>query len=1149
MAHPISEANDTSPFGSSTPEDFYAHHSVAHDSHYITNSRGLKLFTQWWTPLPPTPITGVLAVVHGFTGESSWFVQLTSIFFAKAGFAVCAIDHQGHGFSDGLIAHIPDINPVVDDCIDFFDEFRSRHSPSLPAFLYAESLGGAIALLISLRRPGSWDGVILNGAMCGISAKFKPPWPLEHLLFLVAAVIPTWRIVPTRGSIPDVSFKEEWKRRLALASPRRPTARPRAATALELLRVCRELQGRFEEVEVPLLIVHGGEDVVCDPACVEELYRRAASKDKTIRIHPGMWHQLVGEPKESVDMVFGEMVDWLRTRAQLAHSTMMRIVHRAMNKAHKRVKSKEGVIERLNEISKFYELAVMQLEGCIKFVQEEPDIFILESNSEEDVLAGLAEIRDRLRGRLSESEMAIREKDRELTERLDSELKLRQALEVKEKELVSLRAKLKLEKTKSEGVEDREGEFCELKNSVDQQVWNIRQKLEPDQCNELDESIDNEKVEQMGSDIDMLKETLDLAFGKMRNAITLSEVPIEQQWRWGIEKDTVFILLKGIMQDFQETSDLALLSQENQLPNKFNFGGEHWSVMLIERELMREKAYSSCKKGTEPVTLNKRVQEIIEKLENFIEWSADMGKYFNDHRDINGEKSLSRKRFLNFNTNDIDKLPNQMGRRELQLEELSLKTNIIEETYIILLKGLLKEFNTKLYIYDFQSLIWEDLSKDLVAEMTNYWNVKIETNNVDSQIREEMHFIIFNKVIEDCISSFNLKLVELNNVRSENICLKESAFIEKLDRDIQTLIFREMLKEMNKTIECYDSEILVREEIYDIVFDETTKSIFDSVKLVESSIQEDVCMDFIRETIKQWKMELDSHNTQSLLREEIHQFVIIEAMKDAFSLSKQVDSCNEDKLSKCIFCEDKLRKCKQLTSHENISSKVDLLLHCLEEEENLTRSIHSEIKKNNPDIGLESEIFGRKNKFSSVNRKLVKSLHQLAKNKETLGKMVSSLSLLSVSLEGSNHLQDNESAIDQEEEDPFEKFAVLPILGFFQDMMEEFQNRIRKKFEVNILRLEQINHHLDPLVDTVSSLREKESLYKKAFTTRCQNLHKAEIEVDLLGDQVDMLLGLLQKTYKTLNHYSSVLQCYPEVLELMQMIRKEIYGVIHAPKY
>ncbi|KAJ7970439.1 caffeoylshikimate esterase-like [Quillaja saponaria] len=248
MAHPIAEANEKSPFGSLTQEEFYAHHSVSHGSEYITNSRGFKLFTQWWTPLPPTKIIGTLAIVHGYTGETSWFVQLTAVYFTKAGFATCAIDHQGHGFSeglDGLIAHIPDVNPVVDDCIAFFDSFRARYEPSVPSFLYAESLGGAIALLITLRNRDSprvtstpWNGVILNGAMCGISAKFKPPWPLEHFLSIVAAVIPTWRVVPTRGSIPDVSFKEEWKRKLAMASPRRTVARPRAATALELLRVC-----------------------------------------------------------------------------------------------------------------------------------------------------------------------------------------------------------------------------------------------------------------------------------------------------------------------------------------------------------------------------------------------------------------------------------------------------------------------------------------------------------------------------------------------------------------------------------------------------------------------------------------------------------------------------------------------------------------------------------------------------------------------------------------------------------------------------------------------------------------------------------------------------------------------------------------------
>ncbi|KGN52274.1 caffeoylshikimate esterase [Cucumis sativus] len=320
MVHPVEDADEQSPFGSLTADEFYARHSVTHGSEFITNSRGLKLFTQWWIPQPPVNPIGIIGIVHGFTGETSWFIQLTAVHFTKAGFITCAIDHQGHGFSEGLLYHIPDINPVVEDCISFFDSFRERHAPSLPSFLYSESLGGAIALLITLRQKSTtensrpWNGVVLNGAMCGISPKFKPPWPLEHFLSLAAALLPTWRVVPTRGSIPDVSFKVDWKRKLATASPRRVVTRPRAATAQELMRVCRELQERFEEVEVPLLISHGGDDVICDPACVEELYRRATSKDKTLKIYPGMWHQLIGEPKENVELVFGDMVEWLRSR-------------------------------------------------------------------------------------------------------------------------------------------------------------------------------------------------------------------------------------------------------------------------------------------------------------------------------------------------------------------------------------------------------------------------------------------------------------------------------------------------------------------------------------------------------------------------------------------------------------------------------------------------------------------------------------------------------------------------------------------------------------------------------------------------------------------------------------------------------------------
>ncbi|EEC70515.1 hypothetical protein OsI_01618 [Oryza sativa Indica Group] len=233
-------ADEKSPFGRLTAEEFYARHGVVNSSSTFVNPRGLRIFTQRWVPAGgDAPLLGAIAVVHGFTGESSWTVQLTAVHFAKAGFAVAAVDHQGHGFSEGLQGHIPDIVPVLEDCEAAFAPFRADYPPPLPCFLYGESLGGAIALLLHLRDKERWrDGAVLNGAMCG--------------------------------------------------------------------------------VELPLLVVHGGEDTVCDPGCAEELHRRAGSKDKTLRVYPGMWHQLVGEPEENVDKVFGDVLDWLKSHAAAA---------------------------------------------------------------------------------------------------------------------------------------------------------------------------------------------------------------------------------------------------------------------------------------------------------------------------------------------------------------------------------------------------------------------------------------------------------------------------------------------------------------------------------------------------------------------------------------------------------------------------------------------------------------------------------------------------------------------------------------------------------------------------------------------------------------------------------------------------------------
>ena len=80
MVHPIAEADERSPFGRLTPDEFYARHGVTHSTSSFVNPRGLRIFTQRWVPRGDNaPVLGAVGVVHGFTG-----VALLDIGVARA---------------------------------------------------------------------------------------------------------------------------------------------------------------------------------------------------------------------------------------------------------------------------------------------------------------------------------------------------------------------------------------------------------------------------------------------------------------------------------------------------------------------------------------------------------------------------------------------------------------------------------------------------------------------------------------------------------------------------------------------------------------------------------------------------------------------------------------------------------------------------------------------------------------------------------------------------------------------------------------------------------------------------------------------------------------------------------------------------------
>nr|GME17325.1 caffeoylshikimate esterase-like [Ipomoea batatas] len=290
MAHPIFQANETSPYGDLSREEFYKKHHIIHKEGFVLNEKEKKIFTQSWQYDSCDEPIGVVCMIHGYTSESSWIFELNAFTIA---------------FSASTLLEL--ITP----------------RPKLPAFLYGESLGGAIAILVCLEQKHVWNGLILSGPMCGVSKKYKPVWPLEEFLPLAAFFAPNWRIIFTKPPSRK-SCREALKKKLVAKSPNHfANERPPAATGLELLKVCKYIQNNCHELEVPLLILQGGDDKVCDPNAVKAVFKSAGSKDKTLKIFAGMWHQLIGEPNESVELVFNTTLSWIQMRANLARAHML----------------------------------------------------------------------------------------------------------------------------------------------------------------------------------------------------------------------------------------------------------------------------------------------------------------------------------------------------------------------------------------------------------------------------------------------------------------------------------------------------------------------------------------------------------------------------------------------------------------------------------------------------------------------------------------------------------------------------------------------------------------------------------------------------------------------------------------------------------
>ncbi|CAL5185032.1 unnamed protein product [Lathyrus oleraceus] len=840
---------------------------------------------------------------------------------------------------------------------------------------------------------------------------------------------------------------------------------------------------------------------------------------------------------------------------------MMSIVHRAMNKAQEKMKTKTGVLERLNEISKFYELAVMQLEGCVTIVLAETDSSCLESNHEK-LLDDLREIKDRLQGRLEESELIISEKDRELS------------------------ARLKKNQTTSENKVKSDDGLGELRSSMDQQMLHIKQRLEP-QLDMVENVVtqthnvvvnDTKKIEEMGSDIDVLKQTMDLAFCKMQSALFSCEMrPKEMQWKLKIENDMISILITSSLKEFQENIEVEARRNENHVHKRWQ---EHWSKIMnevtsLKNELVNmhdsfpdeydSSALSSPTKSSSEEGTQETFHKFLPKAEE-----RDHKEGVVQEDEENEKKSLVAKIIKNHESiirqknEELNRIKHQKkassSRKRKELSIVKEKIYIVSERFDNFIKRNEKQgeslFHQKAIHHketlswkklslqedeiEFEKLIQENVHKCYLKERMNELNEKIERNKIKRRIREDINFLVFFEASKKLSSQVD-----------------EIEFEKLVQENVHKCYLKERMNELNEKIETNKIKRRIREDTNFLVFFEAIKDVKYNHEFVlakenveyeiEGNIKEDICMLVVKKTIEEFNKMVTNCKVENIIREQIDQFVFEETLEVFVNISNSHRRKNiniQENFSTMV-----LNQVQKFQGHENLTLiLLESLLGCFEVGENLMLSARSEIKEHSKQLDLGSErgdlheyelfedlITGEEQTFSSLTSKVENVLQQLGISKAILKELGTSLG---------HRLRDSESfrhqMFDNEQEE-------LNVSSFESTTFVEFEATVHQKLEMLTMRLEKMKFCMDSIIKMVACLRRNELLYQKAFIRRCQNLQNAEAEVDLLGDQVEALLILLEKIYVALHQHAPALKQHFEVFNILELIKtKLVNGAFQA---
>jgi acylglycerol lipase len=273
---------------------------MRHGTDTFTTSDGLTLWRQWW--LPDGDPRAAVMLLHGL-GEHSGRYEHVAAALAHAGYAVHAVDHRGHGRSEGPRAFVRNYDEFMVDVATFRRLVEAQH-PSAPLVVLGHSMGANLAVGHVLDHQDGLAGLALSGAALAPGASLKPA--TIKAAKLLGRFLPKLR--------PDKLDAEAISRDAAVVARYRNdrlvyTGRLSAGIAGALLAAMERFPARYAELRLPILILHGTADALADVTGSRRLEAGAVNATVTSHYYDGLYHEVFNEPEQ--DRVIADLLTWL----------------------------------------------------------------------------------------------------------------------------------------------------------------------------------------------------------------------------------------------------------------------------------------------------------------------------------------------------------------------------------------------------------------------------------------------------------------------------------------------------------------------------------------------------------------------------------------------------------------------------------------------------------------------------------------------------------------------------------------------------------------------------------------------------------------------------------------------------------------------